>query len=558
MTQPPSPVDIVNYNDVIRLTQYVPVAAPSAEAIERFIAAWQAHAAGPVPGVLYRELCRQVPEWNQLAAAEIDNPIAAVFIEYLVTEAGTDLDTLPALPPGEVDNYTIVQDLHTVAFRLIKPNAVSPNGTLMFNLFEIDGPPGMEQGFLMDWAPRGRFRLGDDALITAMLHQRMLDQATIKAYNRAEITDAEAYSEGIARFEEAFPRADRKAAAGALPPGAKPPIRSNLGLFAIVATAPPSPRTPGEPMRAVVVDEFGPPSVLTLKTVRRPDPGPSQIRVAVKASAVNPLDVKMRSGEVRAIYPSWFPDVLGYSVSGIIDALGEGVTSLAVGQEVYGINNPIMRHSYAEHVIAPARYFYPKPTSLDFPAAAAAPSIFATAYGALFLRANLQAGQTVLIHGGSGAVGSCAVQLAKLAGARVITTAGTPNVGWVRGLGADVVVDYRTQRFEDLAHDVDLVLDTVGGKTRERSWPLLRPGGTLASLLPPPPDPATAQKYGVQAFMVHGHPDIGAIMPEITQLLESGQLAPPEVAAVFKLAQAADAHEMYEKAAPRGRIVLVT
>jgi len=129
---------------------------------------------------------------------------------------------------------------------------------------------------------------------------------------------------------------------------------------------------------------------------------------------------------------------------------------------------------------------------------------------------------------------------------------------WVRGLGADVVVDYRTQRFEDFAHDVDLVLDTVGGDTRERSWPLLRAGGALASLLPPPPDPATAKKYGVQAFMVHGHPDIGAIMPQMTHLLETGQLTPPEVAATFPLAQAADAHKMYEDTAPRGRIVLVT
>src|SRR5271165_1735836 len=125
----------------------------------------------------------------------------------------------------------------------------------------------------------------------------------------------------------------------------------------------------------------------------------------------------MRSGEVRHIYPAWFPDVLGYSVAGIVDALGRDVTSPAVGESVYGINNPIMRHGYAEYVVAPAENFYPKPSSMDFPAAAAAPSIFATAYGALLLRTSLQAGQNVLIHGGSGAIGSCAVQLAKQAGA---------------------------------------------------------------------------------------------------------------------------------------------
>lgn len=554
-----SPVDLVSYNDIVRLTQYRPVdGTASPEAIERFITAWRFHAAAATPGVLYRELCRQIPQWNQLATAEIDNPIDAAFIEYLVVEAGTDLDTIPALPPDQAGVYALVQDLHTVAFRLTKPDAAPPNETLMFNLFELDGPAGMEQGFIMDWVPRGQFRLGDDALISSMLHQRMLDRATIKAFNRAEITSAEAYSDGIARFEAAFPRAARKAAAGALPPGARPPIRSHLGLFEIVATAPQGSRSTGEPMRAVVVDRYGPPSVLTPKTVRRPTPGPGQIRVAVKACAVNPLDVKMRSGEVRFIYPSWFPDVLGYSVAGTVDAIGQRVTSLAVGQEVYGINNPIMRHGYGEYVVAPARYFYPKPTSLDFPAAAAAPAIFATAYGALFLRTDLQPGQTVLIHGGSGAVGSCALQLAKLAGARVIATASGANVDWVRSLGADIVVNYQAERFEDVAHDVDLVLDTVGGDTRERSWKLLRAGGTLASLLPPPPDPTTAHKFGVQAFMVHGHPDIGAIMPEITQRFESEELAPPEIAATFPLERAADAHDHYEKSTPRGRIVLVT
>ena len=479
-------------------------------------------------------------------------------MEYLVADAGADLAKVPAPPPEQADRYAVVEDYHTVAFRLAKPSITPPSGTLMFNLFEIDGPPGMEQGFVMGWVPRGQFQLADDALNSSMLHQRMFDRATVKAFNRAEITSPADYCDGIGRFESAFPRAERTAAAEAPPPGTKPPIRSHLGLFEIVATAPAGQRSLGETMQAVLAHEYGPPQVLVPTTIRRPDPGPGQIRVAVKASAINPLDVKMRSGDVRSIYPAWFPDVLGYSVAGIVDAVGDGVTTLTVGQEVYGINNPITRHGYAEYVVGPARYFYPKPTSLDFPVASAAPSIFATAHGALFGRANLRPGNTVLIHGGSGAVGGCAVQLAKLSGARVIATAGGPNVDRVRQLGADIVVDYRTERFEDVARNVDLVLDTVGGQTRERSWTLLRRGGTLASLLPPPPDQDTAQRLGVQAFMVHGHPDIGAIMPQMTALLESGQLAPPEIAATFPLARAADAHDLYEKAAPRGRIVLVT
>jgi len=138
----------------------------------------------------------------------------------------------------------------------------------------------------------------------------------------------------------------------------------------------------------------------------------------------------------------------------------------------------------------------------------------------------------------------------------VIATAGTPNVERVRALGADVVVDYKTQRFEDFAEGIDGVLDTVGGETRERSWALLRKGGFLASLLPPPPDEATAARYGVRAFMVHGHPDIAEIMPEMTRRLEASELSFPEVAAVFPLEEAAKAHAAFEANSPRGRIVL--
>jgi len=405
----------------------------------------------------------------------------------------------------------------------------------------------------MGWPPRGEFKIHEAAVRSTMLHKHLVTPASIKAFNRAEITSAAGYAEGIDRFEAAFPRLDR--AAGA--PGTQPPVRSHLGLFEIVALAPPGAPLPGPEMRAIELDAYGPPPVLTARSVRRPDPAPGQIRVKVRACAINPLDVKMRSGHVRHIYPSWFPDVLGYSVAGIVDAVGRGVTTRTVGEQVYGINDPVMRHGYAECIVGPERNFYPKPSSMDFPAAAAAPSLFATAYGALFLRTNLQAGQTILIHGGAGAVARLAVQLAKRSGAHVIATASTGNLDLLRHLGADVVVDYRTQRFEDFAQGVDVVLDTVGGQTRERSWPLIRPGGVLASLLPPPPDLDPARPPNVAAFMVHGHPDIGEIMPEMTRLIEEGELELPEVAAVFPLEQAAEAHRAYENDSPRGRIVLV-
>ena len=552
------PSDLVRYDHVIRLTQYHRRWGTSSQPeIDEFITRWkESNATTPIPGVLYRELCRQVPQWSAMAAKEMDNPIHADFLEYLVAEPSVDLDTVMALPASQADRYTVVQDLHNVAFRFAKASPDPPSGVLMFNLFEIDGPAVTEQGFLMGWPVRGDFKINEQTTRSTILHHRMLAGATIKAFNRAEVSSAAAYAEGIDRFEAAFPRAAR-AAADAYPPRTKPPIRSHLGLFEIVAVSPPGAAAQGPNMAAVVLEEFGGPDVLRLRTIRRPDPGPGQIRIKVRACAINPLDAKMRSGQLRHFYPPWFPDVLGYDIAGIVDAVGRGVSTPAVGDAVYGISDPIRRHGYAEYVVAAADNFYPKPSSIDFAGAAAAPSVYATAYSGLFLGANLQAGQTVLIHGGSGAVGSYAVQLAKQVGAHVIASASTKNLDYVRSLGADVVVDYRRQRFEDFAHDVDVVLDTVGGQTRERSWPLIRNGGVLASLQPPPPDQTIAQRHGIRAFMVRGHPRIGEIMPRMTHRLESGELASPRIAATFPLEQAARAHRALETDSPQGRIVLV-
>jgi hypothetical protein len=288
--------------------------------------------------VLYRELCRQVPEWSALAKREIDNPLEAAFLEYMIVEPWVDLAALPALPASQHEAYSIVQDVHSVAFHFAKESQETP-GALMFNLFEIDGSAGMEQGFLMAWPPRGEFKINEPTTLSTVLHQRMLPHATIKAFNRAEVSSAEDYAEGIDRFQQAFPRTERKVAAKG-PSTVKPPIRSHLGLFEIIAVAPTQSSIPEKTMKAMVAREYGPPSVLRLENLPIPSPGPGQVLVKVVASSINPLDVKMRSGDVRHIYPAWFPEVYGYSVSGIIDAVGPGVTSRSVGEQVYGINNP--------------------------------------------------------------------------------------------------------------------------------------------------------------------------------------------------------------------------
>src|SRR5271166_3878817 len=190
-----SPAQLVRYDHVIRLTQYRHRdGAASPWETDQFITAWK-QATAAVPGVVYRELCRQVPEWTALAAKEVDSPIEAGFLEYLVAEPDVDLDGVAALPPSQSHRYSIGGDLHTVAFRFAKDSAGAPSGALMFNLFEINGPAGMEQAFLMDWPARGEFKINEDAIRSTMLHQRMLTTATIKAFNRAEISSAAAYAE---------------------------------------------------------------------------------------------------------------------------------------------------------------------------------------------------------------------------------------------------------------------------------------------------------------------------------------------------------------------------
>ncbi len=553
-----SPLPILNAHHVIRLTGFRSRTAQTSEV--GVAQAWRTMWDAAPSGLRYAELCEQVPDWNRQAAAEIESPIPFDFLEYAVFEPETDFTSLPALPEMISSRHDIVQGLYTVAFRFAKDDATTSPGAVMFNLFEIDGPPGMEQGFLMNWPPRGAFKIGEDAVTSTILHQRLQAGQMIAAFNRAEVRDAAGYAEGIGRFEAAFPRAQRKGRAtepeSHSGPATTPPIRSHLGLFRIAASltgpAPASAMT----MQAARVHHYGGSDALVYEDVARPHPGPGQILVEVKASAINPLDVRMRSGEVRAIYPPWFPDTLGYSIAGVVAEIGAGVTSLQVGDEVYGINNPIMRGGYAEYLVGPATFFYSKPDNADFAAAAAAPSVFATAHGALFGRADLRAGQRILIHGASGVIGSCAVQLAKHVGAVVYATASTKNLDAVRALGADVVIDYTTQRFEDIATELDMVLDTVGGETRDRSWSLLKSGGTLASLQPPDPDPDTAARFGVQAFMVHGHPNIAEIMADMTRRLERGDLNYPDIAAVFPLAEAAAAHAAFEEHPPRGRIIL--
>jgi NADPH:quinone reductase-like Zn-dependent oxidoreductase len=309
-------------------------------------------------------------------------------------------------------------------------------------------------------------------------------------------------------------------------------------------------------MKAVQFHAFGGPEVLKYEDAPRPVPAPGQVLLRVRAVDMTPLCNKMRAGEVAQIYPPWFPDVPGYCMAGVVEAVGQGVVDRHPGEEVYASVSPARRRGFAEYAVVEAHSCRHKPDNLSFEEAAGSISGLLTAHNALFGTGGLVAGQTVLIHGGSGGVGSFAVQLARQAGARIVATASAANQDRLWALGADVAVDYRSQRFEDHATGVDLVIDTLGGETRARSFPLLRRGGTLVTLVPPAIDAAVAAAHEVRAVMIHGHPAPGGVLEEARALFEKGLLHKSQIALVLPLAQAAEAARQFKEVSGRGRVVL--
>ncbi|MFJ3169856.1 NADP-dependent oxidoreductase [Streptomyces roseus] len=304
-------------------------------------------------------------------------------------------------------------------------------------------------------------------------------------------------------------------------------------------------------MRAVVVSQWGGPEVLTEVEAERPEPGLNEILVRVHAAGVNPVDWKTRAsggligwGEVPMV---------GWDVSGTVEAVGPGVTLYRAGDEVYGMPNfPRQAGGYAEYVAAPARHFARKPASLDHVQAAALPLAALTAWQALVDTAGVTAGQRVLVHAAAGGVGHLAVQIAKARGAYVIGTASAAKHELLRALGADEVLDYRTTDFEDAVSDVDVVIDAVGGDYGQRSLKVLKPGGHLVTL--PGPDGLPADPQGVHASWVLVEPDLRGLQ-EIAALADQG-LVKPLIDTVLPLEQAAKAHEIGEQGRTTGKIVL--
>ncbi|CAG5078824.1 Quinone oxidoreductase Qor [Thermobacillus xylanilyticus] len=317
-------------------------------------------------------------------------------------------------------------------------------------------------------------------------------------------------------------------------------------------------------MQAVVVREYGGPEVLRLEQIDRPVPGAGEALVKIRYASVIPLDWKIRSGSAHNVFPKTFPYVPGFYASGVIEALGPGVTDFKVGDRVFGAFDgayaeygvaPAVRPDGAENPegAVPAKALVKMPDGLSFEDAAAIRAGADAAWHALFAEGNLQAGQTVLIHAAAGGVGQFAVQLAKWKGARVIATCSAANADFVMSLGADEVIDYAKTAFAETVKDVDLVIDGVGGETQDRSWAVLKRGGVLVALTQPP-SREQAEAHGVRATFNYGYPSYEQLLT-IAQMIANETLK-AKIDSVFPLGEADKAHAKSESGHGRGRILL--
>jgi len=301
-------------------------------------------------------------------------------------------------------------------------------------------------------------------------------------------------------------------------------------------------------LKAIRIHEFGEPNVLKYEDIPESQPGPGEVRIKVIAAGVNPVDWKIRSGYMELPLPI----TMGSDIAGVVDVAGQGVESFQPEDEVFGKASP-GQGGYAEYTVVNSSQIAQKPKSIGFVESAAIPTAGLAAWQSLFDIAGLERGQTVLIHGAAGGVGSFAVQFAKWKGAYVIGTASSKNAEFLKSIGCDEVIDYKNQQFEDIVGNLDVVLDTIGGDTLEKSWGVLKPGGFLVTTVASIPEEKT-QKYGVRAERLMTQAN-GKELAQIAAIIDEHKIK-PIVTTVLPLADAQKAHEMSESGHTRGKIVL--
>ena len=328
-------------------------------------------------------------------------------------------------------------------------------------------------------------------------------------------------------------------------------------------------------MTAAVIDRYGAPDVFRVAEVPRPTPGPGDLLVKVLATSVNPVDCKQRQGIQRAVVRKAMPAILGMDVSGIVEAVGPGVTAFAPGDAVFSSPSHKRPGTYAQYVVIGQEEAAPKPPSLSHVEAASLPLVGLTAWDCLVGAAHLSAGQSVLIQAGSGGVGTVAIQLAKHLGAHVATTCSAGNAQLVSELGADRVIDYRTDAFVDVLSDLDVVLECMGPHVWRDARAVLRPGGVVTAIATGFPEAAKRWGPWVAPLVVGWTIGAGIVgarlrgrrlavvvrgasgenLARLGALVESGAIK-PVIERAFPLADIAEAHRVAETGRTRGKIVI--
>lgn len=306
-------------------------------------------------------------------------------------------------------------------------------------------------------------------------------------------------------------------------------------------------------MKAVRIHQYGGREVLSHDEIPVPEIGPDEVLVRVVAASINPVDWKVRAGYLAQMIPHQMPLTLGWDMSGVVAAIGSQVTQWQVGDAVYSRPDLARNGTYAEFVAIRAHECARKPRTISHVEAASLPLAGITAWEAMMDTAQVQAGQRVLVHAGSGGVGSLAIQLLKAAGATVIATASSRNQALVESLGVDQFVDYTTTKVVDAVEPVDAVFDTIGGEVQEASWALLKPGGIQVSIISPP-DEARAASMGVRAGFVFIGPN-APVLERLAAMVDAGRLR-PVVGAEFALEEIEAAHALSESGRAVGKIVL--
>ena len=306
-------------------------------------------------------------------------------------------------------------------------------------------------------------------------------------------------------------------------------------------------------MKAARIHAYGDASQIRIEDAPLPALNDDDVLIRVVATSVNPVDWKIRKGYLKSMIPYEMPLIMGWDVSGIVEQIGSAVTKFKPGDAVYSRPDIARNGAYAEFVAVREREIAFKPTTISHVEAASLPLVSITAWESLFTTANLTAGKKVLIHAGAGGVGSIAIQLAKAKGAHVTATASAAKSALVKSLGADEVIDYRAEDFSKLAKDMDVVFDTVGGETQEKSWSTLKPGGMLVSITAKPSEDR-AKAEGKRAGFVFIGPN-APILTDLAQMVDAGKVR-PLIGAEYGLNDTAKAQEASETGRATGKIVI--